>query len=116
MMKKQSLECVFEYVGRKCIIIYGDVWRHYAISGTHIAIVEFLDEVKDFEKTLEYAEDDCHTLEWIAIFMDNSTTKANRETKTFENSRDLIECAKAFFTTPSPVESDTPPESQAETP
>ena len=49
-MKKQSLECVFEYVGRKSIILYGDVCRYGAISGTHIAIVEFLEEVIDLEK------------------------------------------------------------------
>ena len=116
MMKKQSLECVFEYVGRKSIILYGDVCRYGAISGTHIAIVEFLEEVIDLEKTLEYAEDDCYVAEWTAIFTDNSTTERNREIKTFRYSWDFIEYAKAFFTTPSPVESDTPPESQAETP
>ena len=116
MMKKPSYDYHFELVIGKSIIFYGDTYRGYTITGTYIGILNTLADVEKLENVIEYADEGCYIPDWTCIFTYNCKRKMKRETKTFENSRDLIAYAKSFFTTPSPVESDTPPESQAETP
>ena len=101
-MKKQSPDYYFELVDGKSIIIYGDVWRHFAISGTYVSILNSLSDVEILESTLEYVEDDCYVDGWTCIFTYDYTidNKRKREIKSFDKSWDFIKYAKSFFKNP----------------
>ena len=96
-LKKSSPDYHFELVHGKFIIIYGDVSRHHALSGTYIGILNSLSDVKRLEEALEYAEDDCYINGWTCVFAHGSTTDIKREKKSFDDSWSLIEHAMSFF-------------------
>lgn len=96
-MKAVSPDYYSEHVYGKSIIVHGDVWYKYAISGTRITILNSLVDVKAFDNALEYITDDCSIQNWTGIFTDYSSTEVNRETKTFDNYWTFIKFAKSFF-------------------